>query len=436
MVDQLRAVQGKTFDGPRVVVAGHVSGDEEIPEAVTAVIAPDVTDIVSHVAVRARNAGLLFASCYDPEKFEHLKALRGHTIHLQVSSNGDVLIEETGETVAAARPSARVARPRAVTPLPTVWALSAAEFNLSATGGKSVNLVRLDGKLPNWMHRPASIAVPFGACERLLAAASNRAVAAQYNQLLKQLDAEPAKVLPALRETVLQLEAPAELAAALRQKATAAGLAWPGDWDGAWLSLKRVWASKWNDRAYYSRRTQGIPHQDLLMAVLIQQVVEADYAFVLHTVNPLTNRREELYLEAVVGLGETLVGNYPGRALSAVYDRNSKAVTVVTYPSKSLALRGGGLIFRSDSNGEDLAGFAGAGLYDSVLLPPPQSSLVDYSNERLVWDEPFRRDTIERLAELGLAVEAALGAPQDIEGAVSQGSYFLVQTRLQVGLAT
>jgi alpha-glucan,water dikinase len=435
VVDQLRAVQGKAFDRPRVVVAEHVSGDEEIPEAVTAVIAPDVTDIVSHVAVRARNAGLLFASCYDAETFNRLKGLQGRAIRVQVSPSGDVQVEETSEKlVKPAPPSTRWAHPARVQPRSSAWALEAADFDPSLTGGKALNLVRLDGKLPPWVRRPASIAVPFGACERVMTAGPNRPAAEQYQQLVRQVETEPARALPALREVILKLETPPELASALGTKAAAAGLPWPADQEGAWHCIKRVWASKWNDRAFYSRRTQGIRHEDLLMAVLIQQVVEADYAFVLHTVNPLGNRPEELYLEVVLGLGETLVGNYPGRALSAVVGRDSKTLTLLSYPGKSLALRGGGLIFRSDSNGEDLAGFAGAGLYDSVLLPAPQSSLADYTNEPLVWDELLRRDSLLRIAELGLAVEAAVGAPQDIEGALSKGSCFIVQTRPQVGL--
>ena len=46
------------------------------------------------------------------------------------------------------------------------------------------------------------------------------------------------------------------------------------------------------------------------------QVVPAEYAFVVHTANPLTGERGELFGEAVVGMGEALVGNFPGRALS------------------------------------------------------------------------------------------------------------------------
>ena len=52
----------------------------------------------------------------------------------------------------------------------------------------------------------------------------------------------------------------------------------------------------------------------------------------------------------------------------------------MAFPSKSAGLYGEGLIFRSDSNGEDLGGYAGAGLYDSVLLTPPRPCLLDYSS--------------------------------------------------------
>ena len=108
---------------------------------------------------------------------------------------------------------------------------------------------------------------------------------------------------------------------------------------------------------------------------------------------------------------------------------------LLSYPGKSTALRATGLIFRSDSNGEDLADFAGAGLYDSILLPAPRAELADYAAEPLVWDEPRRNGVLKAIAELGLAVEAAIGSPQDIEGAISQGKYYLVQTRPQVGVS-
>jgi alpha-glucan, water dikinase len=170
------------------------------------------------------------------------------------------------------------------------------------------------------------------------------------------------------------------------------------------------------------------------MAVLIQEVVETEYAFVIHTVNPFNGNRDELYCEVVLGLGETLVGNYPGRALSLVCSKAGGRSTVLAYPSKSVGLYGSGLIFRSDSNAEDLAGYAGAGLYDSVLLHPPREVTLDYTANPLVWDTAFREEFAGNIVRIGGALEKALGAPQDIEGAFAKGRFHVVQARPQVGL--
>jgi alpha-glucan,water dikinase len=53
------------------------------------------------------------------------------------------------------------------------------------------------------------------------------------------------------------------------------------------------------------------------MAVLVMHVVPAEYAFVIHTTNPITRDAGEIYCELVKGLGETLVsGQFPGRSLA------------------------------------------------------------------------------------------------------------------------
>jgi alpha-glucan,water dikinase len=171
------------------------------------------------------------------------------------------------------------------------------------------------------------------------------------------------------------------------------------------------------------------------MSVLIQRVVEADYAFVIHTTNPFTGAPDEMYAELVLGLGETLVGNYPGRALGFTWSKPAARAQLRSLPSKSTGLVGGGLIFRSDSNAEDLAGYAGAGLYDSVMLTPAREVPLDYAGERLVWDDQFRAGVVGKVAEIGIAVEQASGAAQDIEGACAKGEWYVLQSRPQVGPA-
>jgi alpha-glucan,water dikinase len=59
---------------------------------------------------------------------------------------------------------------------------------------------------------------------------------------------------------------------------------------------------------------------------------------------------------------------------------------------------------------------------------------LDYAQEALVWDETFRRSLLGAVARLGLEIERVSGSPQDIEGAVAQGQYYVVQTRPQVGV--
>ncbi len=169
------------------------------------------------------------------------------------------------------------------------------------------------------------------------------------------------------------------------------------------------------------------------MAVLVQELVEAEYSFVIHTVNPFTNNKNEIYAEVVLGLGETLVGNYPGRTFSFCLKKRGKNPLILAFPSKSAGLFGAGLIFRSDSNGEDLAGYAGAGLYDSVMLSPPKNIVLDYSEEPLLWDNGFQKDFSTSIAKIGLEIEKKAGSPQDIEGAYAKGRYYVVQTRPQAG---
>jgi len=472
VVEALRSVQHAHYPQPVVIVADQVAGDEEIPENVTAVLAPDVTDVVSHVAVRARNGNVLFAACHDRELLARLKSLRGREVRLEMTASGDIHFEEVSRDAIVHAP-ARPAPVRLVRKQFTDYAITADRFSEATVGGKSLHQTRLRGRLPDWIGLPASVAIPFGVFEQVLAHPQNRPVAQRYEQALERIGREgespppasggsprpasegtglaeshphpgaaqrgpnavrPEQGLAEMRDAVLSLAAPEEFRRALVDTLGRAGLGGPEVWEGAWAAVKRVWASKWNDRAWLSRQKLGIPHDSLFMSVLIQEVVPADYAFVIHTVNPQTNDSRQLFAEVVLGLGETLVGNFPGRALSFVYEKSSGQVTLLSYPGKSLGLYGSGLIFRSDSNGEDLEGYAGAGLYDSVLLAPPREVTLDYSQEPLVWDEGFRRELLTRIGRLGVEVERLCGGAQDIEGAIAHGRCWLVQTRPQAGV--
>jgi alpha-glucan,water dikinase len=436
VVDRLIGVQGQRFLEATVIVTDAVGGNEEIPQGVTAVITSDTPDLVSHVAVRARNAGVLFATCWESATYDRLKALVDRVVSLRMSPGGDVEYAEgavQAEGGVAAGIAERIPVRLRTTRSFSGWVVPAERFTPDVVGGKANNLIGLRGRLADWIHLPASLALPFDGLEKTLADDQNRQRRRTYEALVEAVGTNPAEVLPCLRTLLLELAAPEDLPHALLTAWQRVGLA-PVRWEHAWRAIRRVWASQWNERAYLARRACGIAHDSLRMAVLIQQVVEADYAFVIHTANPFTGQRGEIYAEVVLGLGETLVGNYPGRALGFVCRKGDLALEILSYPGKSIGLYGKGVIFRSDSNGEDLEGFAGAGLYDSFLAEEPEPRSLDYTRERLVWDRGFREDLLRAIARIGIEVEQVRGAAQDIEGAVAGGRFYVVQSRPQVGL--
>lgn len=443
----LRRVQDERFDEPTILIADEVAGDEEIPANVRGVLTRQMPDIVSHVAVRARNEHVLLASCLDAAIYDQLQAEGGRRVHVRTTASGDLHIEAaaeenedapaTGEPAASGSGRAPIVLRRPPLRMDVVGPEGFTDENV---GGKSRHLMALRDRLPGAVGVPPSAALTFGCFEHTLEAPENRDAAARYAQLAGRVDTEPEATLPELRQMVNGLVLPEALRQRIEAVCREQGLALPEPREGLWSAIRRVWASKWTDRAYRARRRLGLSHDDLVMAVLLQEVVHADYAFVIHTTDPTTGDANTLYAEVVVGLGETLVSNEPGLPLGFRANKEALVIELVSLPSKSIARRArggagaGGLIARSDANGEDLPDYAGAGLHDSVLVDSVQAVTMDYTHEPLVRDRAFRERLCRSITELGIALERAAGSAQDIEGAVVGDRLYALQTRPQVGL--
>jgi pyruvate,water dikinase len=272
---------------------------------------------------------------------------------------------------------------------------------LGRVGGKAANL----GALVR-----AGLVVPAGVC--LTTAAYRRAVA-----LGPVLDAP---VLAAeARAAVLASPVPREVAdavraacpdapVAVRSSATAEDLpdaSFAGQQDtflnvvgpdAVLDAVRRCWASLWTDRAVAYRDAHGIDHATVALAVVIQRMVDARWAGVLFTANPVTGRRGEAVIDAAPGLGEAVV--------SGSVDPEH----VVVDPGGAVTRRagaGGTLVLAREGGGTDTAAHAGG-----------VTSLPD--------------DAVRALAGLGHRVEALFGAPQDIEWALdADGTPWLTQSR-------
>jgi len=449
------AVQELAGGSPVVLISETLDGLEDIPPGVAAVLSKSGVDLLSHVALRARQSGALLATCSDDQYWDALvTSLTATPSPVRVTvdiSTGTVDVSE-GDAVAAATSSSSAKAAAGAVSLSPVdtsissWAVAPAEYAPGVVGGKSSNLAtlaQLASEISSMtgvdVRVPQSIAMPFGSLERTLAMPENADASSALDEALTALDAATdndgtLSALANAQSAVLQLQMPDGLAAEVAASAQTAGLtslasASSDDW---WPAVRQVWASKWNLRAHSSRVALGVAEADLQMAVLLMEVVPSDYAFVLHSRNPVNTDDESVLGEVVVGLGETLVGNHPGSAMRFTA-ATPEQVIVAALPSKLEAMKmtESSVICRSDSNGEDLENFAGAGLYDSFMTNGVSTHTVNYANEPLLWDASFCTSLGGKLAGVAKTLETLLGAPQDIEGAVVGDVVYLLQARPQ-----
>jgi phosphoenolpyruvate synthase/pyruvate phosphate dikinase len=93
-------------------------------------------------------------------------------------------------------------------------------------------------------------------------------------------------------------------------------------------AIKRVWASKYGERACRAAVFLNESVAAIHMSVVLQPLINASMAFVSHTRDPRQlqgtgmkgTRQAGMYVEAVSGLGESLVGNVSGQPLSFTVD--------------------------------------------------------------------------------------------------------------------
>ncbi|CAK9019908.1 Putative phosphoenolpyruvate synthase (Putative PEP synthase) (Pyruvate [Durusdinium trenchii] len=97
-------------------------------------------------------------------------------------------------------------------------------------------------------------------------------------------------------------------------------------------AVVKCWSSLWTSRAISYRLRNGVSHDGLSIAVVVQQMVQADVSGVLFTANPLTGRRSEMVIDATRGNGDDYVSGQsnPERYIIDRVSRRTLAVDGVT----------------------------------------------------------------------------------------------------------
>lgn len=170
-------------------------------------------------------------------------------------------------------------------------------------------------------------------------------------------------------------------------------------------TVKECFASMWTRRAVSYRKNNGIPHDGMALAVVVQEMVRPVSAGVLFTKNPLSNNGHEMMIEANFGLGESVVSGEttPDRYIVA---RDSDGFTVI---GKEIGTKDS--MVQSKEDGQE-----GVRL---IELPRDRSEDSCLSDSQTI-----------KLAEIGDSIEALFGSPQDIEWAIDDtGSLRILQSR-------
>jgi len=87
-VRTLAEVQNNTYDRRTVLIVEKITGEEEVPSNVQAIVllaseTGDHPDVLAHVSVRARNLKVLLCVLFEQSKCNELAALEGQHIFLQ-----------------------------------------------------------------------------------------------------------------------------------------------------------------------------------------------------------------------------------------------------------------------------------------------------------------------------------------------------------------
>jgi rifampicin phosphotransferase len=309
--------------------------------------------------------------------------------------------------------------------IPLVLTLNDASATLEQVGGKGASLARLASAglpVPPGFYVTTEAYRRFVAehClqEKILAAVSAISVdqPSQLEEASKHIKelftqcAVPDEITVAIRQAYAELGGD-DLPVAVRSSATAEDLpemSFAGQQE-TYLNMhgeamvleavKRCWASLWTARAIGYRARHGIESGGVSLAVVVQALVLADAAGILFTANPLTGTRDRLVINAAWGLGEAIVGGQVTPD-TITFDKTSKAIIEQQVAEKNV------MTVRAPEGTHE------------------ESVPVDRRNRAVLSPE---RAT--ELADIGLQIEGLFGQPVDIEWALHDGRFSILQAR-------
>lgn len=163
--------------------------------------------------------------------------------------------------------------------------------------------------------------------------------------------------------------------------------------------IEECWKSIKTERAKSYAEHQNISDEDLIVAVVVQKMVESEYSGIAFSANPVNKNHDEIMIEASYGLGEMIV---QGMITPDNYVLNKNTLEII---SKNHNHQDKMLTFTDSENRE-----------------------VDVPEDK-IGKQILEEGQLKTLGELIIKIENHYGSPQDIEWAYENSEFYIVQSR-------
>src|SRR3989344_3601451 len=163
--------------------------------------------------------------------------------------------------------------------------------------------------------------------------------------------------------------------------------------------LKETWASLFDARAIFYRHENNFDHFKIGIAIPVQKMIESETSGIMFTLDPVTNDKSKIVIEAIFGLGELIVR---GAVTPDHYEVAKDSMEII---NKKISPQIVQLIKDGDVDKE-------------VQIDPDKGNLQKITDEQIL-----------QLAVLGKKLEEHYRFPQDSEWAIEKDKIYLVQTR-------
>ncbi|MCK4668841.1 phosphoenolpyruvate synthase [Candidatus Bathyarchaeota archaeon] len=166
------------------------------------------------------------------------------------------------------------------------------------------------------------------------------------------------------------------------------------------------WSSLFTPRAIFYRTQKGFKHENVLISVGVQEMVNAKAAGVMFTLNPVTGDPNHIVIEGNWGLGEAVVS---GAVIPDYFLVDKTSMQIVERKIAKKTVEYG----RNPETGENIHN----------EIPPEQQEVPCLKDEEIL-----------KLAEVGKSIEKHYGKAQDVEWATDRDlsfpeNLFIVQSR-------